>query len=200
MSAAPYFLRISLWNQTGNLKSKKPRCCAAFEGLTKLERAKGFEPSTPTLARLCSTPELHPLALVCWLGLRYMAKAGVICNRKNAKSVIFLKDLRRTEKWLCHSNNMEKLGRKSKKPRCCVAFESLTKLERAKGFEPSTPTLARLCSTPELHPLAPVFWLGLRYMAKPQVICNREFAKTSISFVYNSISPEYRHFSHSWMV
>ena len=29
-------------------------------------------------------------------------------------------------------------------------------LERAKGFEPSTPTLARLCSTPELHPLTPV--------------------------------------------
>jgi hypothetical protein len=26
-----------------------------------LERAKGFEPSTPTLARLCSTPELRPL-------------------------------------------------------------------------------------------------------------------------------------------
>ncbi len=25
-----------------------------------MERAKGFEPSTPTLARLCSTPELHP--------------------------------------------------------------------------------------------------------------------------------------------
>src|ERR1700684_1149649 len=24
------------------------------------ERAKGFEPSTPTLARSCSTPELHP--------------------------------------------------------------------------------------------------------------------------------------------
>ena len=28
--------------------------------LWKLERAKGFEPSTPTLARLCSTPELRP--------------------------------------------------------------------------------------------------------------------------------------------
>jgi hypothetical protein len=28
--------------------------------LVLLERAKGFEPSTPTLARLCSTPELHP--------------------------------------------------------------------------------------------------------------------------------------------
>ena len=28
-------------------------------------------------------------------------------------------------------------------------------MERAKGFEPSTPTLARLCSTPELHPLNP---------------------------------------------
>ena len=35
-------------------------------------------------------------------------------------------------------------------------------LERAKGFEPSTPTLARLCSTPELHPhssAARAFWL-----------------------------------------
>ncbi len=29
--------------------------------LAKLERAKGFEPSTPTLARSCSTPELRPL-------------------------------------------------------------------------------------------------------------------------------------------
>src|SRR6185295_6813699 len=27
----------------------------------KLERAKGFEPSTPTLARSCSTPQLRPL-------------------------------------------------------------------------------------------------------------------------------------------
>src|SRR5579863_5995245 len=35
----------------------------------KLERAKGFEPSTPTLARSCSTPELHPhpLEIVAWL-------------------------------------------------------------------------------------------------------------------------------------
>jgi hypothetical protein len=29
--------------------------------LASLERAKGFEPSTPTLARSCSTPELRPL-------------------------------------------------------------------------------------------------------------------------------------------
>jgi hypothetical protein len=28
-----------------------------------LERAKGFEPSTPTLARSCSTPELRPLGV-----------------------------------------------------------------------------------------------------------------------------------------
>ena len=33
-----------------------------MSGWENLERAKGFEPSTPTLARLCSTPELHPLA------------------------------------------------------------------------------------------------------------------------------------------
>ena len=32
----------------------------------KLERAKGFEPSTPTLARSCSTPELHPHPVVIW--------------------------------------------------------------------------------------------------------------------------------------
>jgi hypothetical protein len=32
---------------------------ADFPGVC-LERAKGFEPSTPTLARSCSTPELHP--------------------------------------------------------------------------------------------------------------------------------------------
>ena len=31
-----------------------------FNSQENLERAKGFEPSTPTLARSCSTPELHP--------------------------------------------------------------------------------------------------------------------------------------------
>ena len=34
--------------------------------MEKLERAKGFEPSTPTLARSCSTPELHPHPLDIW--------------------------------------------------------------------------------------------------------------------------------------
>src|ERR1700730_13247172 len=33
-----------------------------------LERARGFEPPTPTLARLCSTPELHPHRV--WRSLR----------------------------------------------------------------------------------------------------------------------------------
>jgi hypothetical protein len=36
------------------------------KSLLKLERAKGFEPSTPTLARSCSTPELHPHPLDIW--------------------------------------------------------------------------------------------------------------------------------------
>ena len=35
-------------------------------------------------------------------------------------------------------------------------------LERVKGFEPSTPTLARLCSTPELHPRRRMFITGDR--------------------------------------
>src|SRR3981189_503568 len=34
--------------------------CTPPNALKSLERAKGFEPSTPTLARSCSTPELHP--------------------------------------------------------------------------------------------------------------------------------------------
>ena len=34
----------------------------------KLERAMGFEPTTPTLARLCSTPELRPPARSVCLG------------------------------------------------------------------------------------------------------------------------------------
>jgi hypothetical protein len=45
-------------------KNEKGRFCGALHNALKslniLERAKGFEPSTPTLARLCSTPELRP--------------------------------------------------------------------------------------------------------------------------------------------
>src|SRR5665213_489588 len=60
------------WHADG---SAALRCAAALRvncvqtaGATpgKLERAKGFEPSTPTLARSCSTPELHPHPLDIW--------------------------------------------------------------------------------------------------------------------------------------
>src|SRR5690349_6618387 len=40
-----------------------------------LERAKGFEPSTPTLARLCSTPELRPRP-----GSGFIAHGPAKCN------------------------------------------------------------------------------------------------------------------------
>ena len=43
------------------------------------------------------------------------------------------------------------------------------RLERAKGFEPSTPTLARLCSTPELRPRS----VGRRYLPRPRWIASR---------------------------
>src|SRR5579859_5771919 len=50
----------------------------------KLERAKGFEPSTPTLARSCSTPELHPHPWDCRLNVtgdrRPMPNAECECN------------------------------------------------------------------------------------------------------------------------
>jgi hypothetical protein len=44
------------------LRKAQPCSLREWDGRTwkKLERAKGFEPSTPTLARSCSTPELHP--------------------------------------------------------------------------------------------------------------------------------------------
>ncbi len=45
-----------------------------------LERAKGFEPSTPTLARLCSTPELRPRSgngRRCIVNLAVVDKAAV---------------------------------------------------------------------------------------------------------------------------
>ena len=39
---------------------QKRRLQNDFRSYLIMERAKGFEPSTPTLARLCSTPELRP--------------------------------------------------------------------------------------------------------------------------------------------
>ena len=48
------------------------------------------------------------------------------------------------------------------------------KLERVKRFERSTPTLARLCSTPELHPLARPWAASRAYMAEERGDCNRE--------------------------
>src|SRR3954470_11162851 len=52
-----------------------------------LERAKGLEPSTPTLARSCSTTELHPHPR-CRRSLagngRAMPNAGRECNSANA--------------------------------------------------------------------------------------------------------------------
>ena len=44
-----------------------------------LERAKGFEPSTPTLARLCSTPELHPL-FALYVRAGYMPESSARCK------------------------------------------------------------------------------------------------------------------------
>jgi hypothetical protein len=53
-----------------------------------LERAKGLEPSTPTLARSCSTTELHPrpkeLATVTPTTGRAMPKAARECNSRRA--------------------------------------------------------------------------------------------------------------------
>jgi hypothetical protein len=62
-------------------KRQKPRKTAAFV-VEKLERVKRFERSTPTLARLCSTPELHPLARLVAASDGYMAELIGDCNRE----------------------------------------------------------------------------------------------------------------------
>src|ERR1700716_339448 len=50
---------VSAW--TSHNKAAERRLVAERSLCQKtLERAKGFEPSTPTLARSCSTTELHP--------------------------------------------------------------------------------------------------------------------------------------------
>src|SRR5690349_24589348 len=59
----------------------------------RLERAKGFEPSTPTLARLCSTPELRPRsrqgAVSRRLGprLQVAPRRGMVCHNQAARLV-----------------------------------------------------------------------------------------------------------------
>ena len=44
----------------------------------RLERAMGFEPTTPTLARLCSTPELRPHPTSRG-GFAFPVEGGVLC-------------------------------------------------------------------------------------------------------------------------
>jgi hypothetical protein len=71
-------------------QNEKPACQRAFVKLCQirehLERAKGLEPSTPTLARSCSTTELHPrpkeLAAVTPTTGRAMPKAARECNSR----------------------------------------------------------------------------------------------------------------------
>ncbi len=54
-------------------------------------------------------------------------------------------------------------GAHSKSTASICDFSTLLRvnLERVKGFEPSTPTLARSCSTPELHPRSECMEVGL---------------------------------------
>ena len=52
-----------------------------------LERAKGFEPSTPTLARLCSTPELRPRSRS---GRGFYAASPLIASRTRSGGMVAL--------------------------------------------------------------------------------------------------------------
>ena len=60
---------------------RKPVLANRSKCLILLERAKGFEPSTPTLARLCSTPELHPHPRRVWQPPPGRRASAELCQR-----------------------------------------------------------------------------------------------------------------------
>jgi hypothetical protein len=51
-----------------------------------LERAKGLEPSTPTLARSCSTTELHPRPKA--LAVQIAPATAVLCQMRSANATV----------------------------------------------------------------------------------------------------------------
>jgi hypothetical protein len=51
-----------------------------------LERAKGLEPSTPTLARSCSTTELHPHPKA--LAVQIAPATAVLCQMRTANATV----------------------------------------------------------------------------------------------------------------
>ena len=53
-----------------------------------MERAKGFEPSTSTLARLRSTPELRPLFIDFFEFFLSFIEAVLCTNKKKSKSAL----------------------------------------------------------------------------------------------------------------
>src|SRR4051812_10283660 len=58
-----FFARFFARRRKTRRQNEKPAHAAGIRQLCRLEaleRAKGLEPSTPTLARSCSTTELHP--------------------------------------------------------------------------------------------------------------------------------------------
>ncbi len=62
----------------GDLREQNVTYVSGSDPRRHLERAKGFEPSTPTLARLCSTPELRPRSTAT----RFLSGFGVQCKSR----------------------------------------------------------------------------------------------------------------------
>ncbi len=125
----------------------------------------GFEPTTPTLATLCSTTELLPLESKIYMvpetGLEpvrycYRGILSPLCLPfPPLRHIIFKKNGGDTQirtgdgdfadlcltTWRCRLNLIHK-----------HTITVLMVMEREMGFEPTTPTLATLCSTTELLP------------------------------------------------
>ena len=60
----PKMVTKGYFSEKGNLLQRRLHQANSLKVTEKLERAMRFELTTPTLARLCSTPELRPLAIV----------------------------------------------------------------------------------------------------------------------------------------
>src|SRR5579872_2671354 len=79
----------SKWGACPNDKTARRRLIFSCFGSVlegNLERAKGLEPSTPTLARSCSTTELHPHPKA--LTVQIAPATAVLCQMRTANATV----------------------------------------------------------------------------------------------------------------
>src|SRR5437763_9883760 len=118
----------------------------------KWERCKGFEPSRSRLRRSAERTRVFEnrwLEIGAGEGIRTVAKPFTAERRKDSRVREPM-----AGNWSGRRDSNRREAVYGGAPQGLEGSRTDGwKLERATGFEPSTPTSARLCSTPELRPL-----------------------------------------------